>query len=95
MFVKTVDEYSSAANGNVIIGSILIKFDSESVEDLGAKIVCKIFKKYLNKVPLRITFGTVENEFEKKEEQKIEINNVKKIGKLSEIGVSESKSDTY
>ena len=56
LYVKAIDEYSPAANGNVIVGSILIKLEDESVENLGAKIVYKTFKQYSNRVPLRITF---------------------------------------
>eukprot|EP01084_Bolivina_argentea_P175744 304270_1 len=93
LFVKTIDEYS-AANRNVIIGSVLVKFEHEIVEDLGAKMVYKTFKKYLNRVPLRITFRNVTNE--KLEVSKCEMKKDKSIQKNvnKTRKISQSNSDT-
>eukprot|EP01084_Bolivina_argentea_P091163 164141_1 len=56
IYVKEVDK-NSTAMGNVVVGSVVIKFQDEYVENLGAKKVYKIFStKYGETTPLVISF---------------------------------------
>eukprot|EP01084_Bolivina_argentea_P251298 421425_1 len=61
LFVKHIDKNSIAAQNALIIGSKLIKFQDEVVENLGGKKIQSLFqKKYYNNFdsikPLKITF---------------------------------------
>eukprot|EP01083_Nonionella_stella_P295978 1005645_1 len=54
LYVSKVQQNSHAATGNVLVGSRLISFNGEMIEDLGAK---KIYGKLaLSDMPLTITF---------------------------------------
>eukprot|EP01084_Bolivina_argentea_P280756 480194_1 len=59
VFIAAVKTNSFAETNGVIIGSKIIKFDNENVEDMGAQNIKQIFKEtYCNKLPLKITFRT-------------------------------------
>eukprot|EP01084_Bolivina_argentea_P301772 520705_1 len=56
IYVKEVDK-NSVAVGNVVVGSVVIKFQDEYVENVGAKKVYNIFStKYGEMIPLVISF---------------------------------------
>ena len=75
LFVKSIDKGGVADQLGVEVGSIVIRFDSESVEDKGAKKIFQIFhNKYANQLPLKMTFKRMEveqeyNEYEEDNEQ--------------------------
>eukprot|EP01084_Bolivina_argentea_P175742 304264_1 len=57
LFVTEIDENNKGFKGDVYIDSKIIKFEDEIMENEGAKKIHKILmNKYINQLPLRITF---------------------------------------
>eukprot|EP01083_Nonionella_stella_P014660 41166_1 len=63
LYVTGIDLDSPADNGLVIVGSKVVAFENEFVEDMGANEIFKTFSgKYANVLPLKITFKKPEEE---------------------------------
>jgi hypothetical protein len=57
LFIKEVVLNSAAEENNVIVGSKIVRFGKQNVEDLGGKNIQKMFvNKFGKQLPLKITF---------------------------------------
>eukprot|EP01083_Nonionella_stella_P085755 237887_1 len=73
LYVTAIDADSPGANGRVIVGSKVVAFESEYVEDMGAKKIFKTFSgKYAEVLPLKITFRKPEEAPQVEEEEVVQ-----------------------